>query len=247
MDSVELESRRAKWILVTAALIGAGAAWWPAHRAYRVYPFLGKPSSVAGLDEKDDLSDMDRRRLKIFSFRGRATDVAAVMAYFGGLVGATVGLARGLVVGKAKTPLIGLICGGTIGAIAGAGAGVVGEWVFESLQSVGGTTTFLKTTTFHAAAFAIVGFFVGASFAVFGESRANVIRRAIGGAIGGVLGAALFGPVCAIVCPLAQTGFFVPDIPSARLVWFLVTALGIGIGLVAAIPAKPAATVGTSV
>lgn len=218
-------------LLVTlAAIAGAAAVWWPAHKAYFRYPFMGTPSSVAALANKPDLTPEERLQVELFSFRGRATDVAKATAYFGLGVGALVGLTLGAFA-SGKSTMVGLLAGSVIGVLAGGIGGFTGQAAFESIHQFGGTITYPQIVWFQSATFGVIGLLIGLTTKVLGHSLRDVALSCVGGALGGIAAAFLFVPLCGLVAPLANTTFIVPDSPESRLFWFALNAAFIGLGI----------------
>lgn len=241
--------------LALAAMVAAAAVWWPAHQSYQTYPFIGTPPKIRDLEKdlekrSDDaakgsfmasikaffaphgnLSEAERHKLDLYSFSYRSRNVGYVVMLFGGAVGAATMLISGIAAGSFKRALLGLIGGAALGGGFGFAGGILGEYVFEQLHQVGSKPSAFKTATFHAAGFGLTAVGIGLASFFLGESFSQVVRRCAGAIVGAALASALFVPVCGIAFPLAKTTYFVPEEAGGRLLWFLLNALCIAVGL----------------
>lgn len=240
------QPRRLSGIAITLlCLAGAVIAWKPADLYYTESRarHIGDAYLANTRDPnipKDTLRAMTQQT--IFE---RRLFVGIVTAIWGATVCGLLGTSLGLSRRSAARAVVGLLLGVVVGAITGVAAGFSGQYIAETWpinRFDSDIVQILKTMSYHALIFVVLGIGVGTTFAAAqGDRTVRAISAVFVSIIAGLGAALVFTPIVSVVFPLVDTTYVVPPGSAARLLWFLTPAgfIGAALGL-ADRPLRPA-------
>ena len=113
----------------------------------------------------------------------------------------------------------------------GAGAGILGATVSETLAKTTDLSPLMKTIVMQAAMLGMAGMGIGIGVGVSFGRILLVVGGAAGGALGGALAAILYPVVVGYLLPNLQTERVMPNEPMSSLMWLVIAAVMIGIVL----------------
>lgn len=212
------------WSLSLLAALSAGLGAWLAGESgvLRASPAAVRVQVVGG--EMVGATPQGRARASL------QTDSAA-LGVFGGLLGAGLGLAGG----RARRPGLWAWRAAAVGLIVGGLAGAAAPWVVIPLSSRNedlGGADLGRSILVHAALWVASG---GAAGLALGlgtgdRSRRRAGEAAIGGALGAFAGVVVYDLVGGLAFPLSGSGRPIATTSPARLLAFLLVALGTSAG-----------------
>ncbi|WP_165247659.1 hypothetical protein [Paludisphaera soli] len=212
------------WPLTLLAALSAGLGAWLAGEsgALRIRPAEVRVQVVGG--EMVGSTPRSRTRAVLQSD-------SAALGVFGGLLGAGLGLAGG----RSRRPGRWTWRAAAVGLLVGGLAGAGPPWVVIPLASRNedlGGSDLGRSIVVHGALWIASGATAGLALGLgaCGRSRRLAVDAAIGGALGAAAGVVIYDLVGGLAFPLSGSGRPIATTPAARLLAFLLVALGAAAG-----------------
>jgi hypothetical protein len=205
---------------IGAALVAAFLAWGIGEKTYNYYqPSIKKPISrdFTAMNREERIAAQKNTTLAFGTF-------GAVLGLLSGLAG---GAARRTIAGGMRAALAGLLLGGITAAAVSYGlAPVFARYYSDEGQSL------LLSFLVRGAICAVVGTTAGLALGWGWQAAPGIPRALIGGLAGGVCGTVAFEVVNAVLFPGDRNDAVIPSSTSARLLAYLLVAVGAASGAV---------------
>jgi hypothetical protein len=210
---------------VTTALAGGLLVWGI---LLAILPVFTIPQELANLEPPIPPDKAAEQDLAILTANWQ--NAVLSLSLLGLFVGAGLAVAEAGKRGSAGSGLWRCPASGAIAAAFGAGAGLLGGFVFVSLQD-NTLSPLARTVATQAAMLGLFGLGIGIAVAVpYGRLRL-LFQSAVGGALGGLLTALLFPTAVGYLLPSAQTERILPKDNTVLLILIATVTLLIGLVL----------------